>query len=265
MRAIILTRSFRLIAASSRLRMTTNLLKFYSSKKKNQDSIEDNPFYSKYQEKLAALQDTRYNTETEEISDATPSLVSQQKYPSSSVRSGSKMSLDSILNIEDLLEKTPEEIARIWDSYHSHLDCIHGTIPTESYTLISTQGSLCPYFVYPIPSDKEYSFFFQEFSNDEFHFTNVQEYNLLKEHAPVYLTVAYYSEFAKEKGIALMVGKYDLEKLKTEEAQLLAQLLQLYYGQNRNDRVELVRKFNMNPNLFNYQELIDQIDALSLY
>ena len=219
--------------------------------------IEDNPFYSKYQKQLEKCKTHQNHQVPRKIS-----YPPQKNSKISDTKSQLKQPLDSILDISKLYDRTSKEISNIWNAYHSNLDCIHGTIPADAYALMSTQGTLCPYFVYPLPSETGYRFMFQQYSNNQFHFTSLEEYNLLKEHSPTYLSLSYYSELAKEKGIVLMAGKFEFEKLKTEESQLLVHLLQLYYGQNKQERVDIIRKFNFTPNLFDYEILIQQIKEL---
>ena len=219
--------------------------------------IEQNPFYEKYKTKLGKVQTHR----SEGVIQLSPNKH-QHISDSTSTISHLRHSLDSILNTNGMAHKTADEIASIWNGCCSTLACIHGTLPASSYTLMSTQGSLCPHFVYPLPSDTGYKFMFQQKSMDEFHFTTLEDYKLLTEHAPSYLTLSYFTQFAEEKNIVLMAGKYNHEKFRVEEAQLLAQLMQLYYGQNNTERIQLIRKFNITPNLFDYQELIQQFEAL---
>ena len=221
--------------------------------------IEDNPFYSKYQKQLEKFKMHPNDRVSRKISHP---LQKNSKIDDTKLQP--KQPLDSILDISKLHNKTSEEISNIWNTFHSNLDCIHGTIPADAYTLMSTQGTLCPYFIYPLPSETGYRFMFQHFSNNEFHFTSLEDYNLLKEHSPTYLTLSYYSELANDKGIVLMAGKFDFEKLKPEESQLLAHLLQLYYGQNNQERIDLIRKFNFTPDLFDFQQLIRQIKELMM-
>ena len=227
---------------------------FSSSDDATSRGIEQNPFYDKYRFKLGELQ-------TQEV--RPPSLPEQRHISDSTPASSqSRQSLDSIPDISSMAHKTAEEIASTWSDYHSTLDCIHGTLPASSYTLMSALGSLCPHLIYPLPSDTEYRFMYQQYSMNVFNFTSLEEYKLLTQHAPIYFTLTYYTEFAAKKNIVLMAGKYDHEKLKVEEAQLLAQLLQLYYGQSKLVRTRLIRKFNFTPNLFDYHELIQQFKEL---
>ena len=219
--------------------------------------IEDNPFYTKYLKQLEISK-----THPNDRVSRTVSHSLQNHSNINNTKLQPKQPLDAILDISKLHDRTREEITNIWNTYHSDMDCIHGTIPADVYTLMSTQGTICPYFIYPLPSENGYKFMFQQYSNNEFHFTSLEDYNLLKEHSPTYLTLSYYSEFAKDKSIVLMVGKFDFEKLKTEESQLLAHLLQLYYGQNKQERVDLIRKFNFTSHLFDYEQLIQQIKEL---
>ena len=221
-------------------------------------TIEDNPFYEKYKLKMGELQ-----THLSKGVNNPPRRPQQQQISDSPTASSHSRSLDSILDTSAMVHKTAEEIAGIWNSHHSNLDCIHGTLPASIYALMSTQGTLCPHFIYPLPSDTGYRFMFQQYSVNEFHFTTLEDYKLLKEHAPIYLTLSYYTQFA-DKNIVLMAGKYNLDKLKVEEAQLIAQLLQLTYGQNKLERIELIRKFNFTPNLFDYKELIQQFEKLKI-
>lgn len=84
-----------------------------------------------------------------------------------------------------------------------------------------------------------------------------------KENAPECLNIVHYTEF-RDKGIVLMRGEYDKNVINAQEAQCLANQLQLYYGQCSASKLAILEKFTLKPADFNHQEVIDELHNLTL-
>lgn len=86
-----------------------------------------------------------------------------------------------------------------------------------------------------------------------------------KENAPECLTITHYSEFKDSKGIVLMRGEFDKNIINANEAQCLANQLQLYYCKSDPERNALLERFTKRPDEFKHMDLIKQIENIQLH
>ena len=116
-------------------------------------------------------------------------------------------------------------------------------------------------FVFPIPKEKGFlSIFCQMLAkNDKVIFTTLEEYQKKLGGAPAYLQVSYYTELQESKGIVLMRGDVDTSVITTQEAQLLANLWQIYLLDD--DKYKLLETFNHEPTKFDYNLVLKDIEA----
>src|SRR5699024_1126841 len=111
-------------------------------------------------------------------------------------------------------EKSSDEIAQIWNAYHSQKDGIYATIPTDVYDKIIKNSITYPAFILPLPRNRDqssggYEFFLLQFQEHCCYFTPLAAYHLHKEIAPICLTLHHYPELSKSKGLVLMNSEYD--------------------------------------------------------
>ncbi|NXI59283.1 ATPF1 factor, partial [Chloroceryle aenea] len=117
--------------------------------------------------------------------------------------------LDSILNVEMVREKSAEEIKQIWNQYFSAKDTVYAVIPAEKFDLIWKRAQKCPSFLYALPRKEGYEFFVGQWSGPELHFTSLINIQTQGEAAPSQLVLYHYPELQKEKGIVLMTAERD--------------------------------------------------------
>lgn len=84
-----------------------------------------------------------------------------------------------------------------------------------------------------------------------------------KENAPECLNIVHYTEL-RDQGIVLMRGEYDKNVINAQEAQCLANQLQLYYGQCSASKLALLEKFTEKPAAFDHNEVIKELENLTL-
>lgn len=84
-----------------------------------------------------------------------------------------------------------------------------------------------------------------------------------KENAPECLNMVHYTEF-KEKGIVLMRAEIDTNVINVQEAQCLANQLQLYYTTNIESKLNLLERFTKQPDNFKHMDVIDELQNLSI-
>ncbi|NXS91102.1 ATPF1 factor, partial [Jacana jacana] len=172
--------------------------------------------------------------------------------------------LDSILNVEMVKEKSAEEIKQIWNQYFSAKDTVYAVIPAEKFDLIQKRAQKCPSFLYALPRKEGYEFFVGQWSGTELHFTSLINIQTQGETAPSQLVLYHYPELQKEKEIVLMTAEMDSKFLVVHEAQCLANQVQLFYATDRSETYELVETFNHRSNEFKYMSVIAELEQSGL-
>lgn len=244
------------------------------------DELKANPYYEKYADKIASMQQISPEELREKIQNLNekkkkPLRVEVKERPYSSApaagkpnlrdcRSANRKQLQDIMKTELLADKSPEEIKNIWLDYHKTKDVIVGVVPRDLYETMEARGREFSTFLLPVPRSQGYEFIMCQFLGNEVHFTPLIAYQTHKENAPECLTMTFYTDLMDDKSIVLMRGEYDSNILNCQEAQCLANELQLYYSQNSERRVNLLKKFTYSPNEFNHMDLIAELETLSL-
>lgn len=85
-----------------------------------------------------------------------------------------------------------------------------------------------------------------------------------KENAPECLNIAMYGELKQTKGLVLMRGEYDSKVISGQEAQCLANQLQLYYSQQNESKLKLLELFTHKPEQFKHMDVIDELNNLKI-
>ncbi|XP_068546037.1 ATP synthase mitochondrial F1 complex assembly factor 1 [Anas acuta] len=246
-------------------------------------ALEENPFYGKYRHKIQELRRASpdvFESRMEKRNEVKKQPVGHSKQ-AEFVRCmeekaeglGTKMSkggftrdktLDSILNVEMVKDKSAEEIKQIWNQYFSAKDTVYAVIPAEKFDLMWKRAQKCPSFLYALPRKEGYEFFVGQWSGTELHFTSLINVQTQGESAPSQLVLYHYPELQKEKGIVLMTAEMDSKFLVVHEAQCLANQVQLFYATDRSETYELVETFNHRSNEFKYMSVIAELEQSGL-
>ena len=273
------------------------------SNEKSQN-IEENPYFAKYADKIKKAQKTT-NPATEDLESAkqeTVPIVNKDNVPKESVvtepqikgndlsmflylilmvifftenkpeiDSGKEMkkskrySLDDIVKLDLMQDKTAEEISQIWNEYHSKKDGIYATIPADVYNTLFKNSVTYPSFILPLPRNQDqtsggYEFFLLQFQEHCVYFTSLAAYHLHKEIAPVCLTLYHYPELLQSKGLVLMNSEYDSNILNILECQCLANQLQHYYTTKEAAQILSLHLFNKEPKSFDHMRLVRHLE-----
>ena len=127
------------------------------------------------------------------------------------------------------------------------------------YNKIQDRAKQYPIFIYPVPRNEGYELMVGEFSEDQFYLTSVIHYQTLGENAPWLIAFTHFTELKESKGIVLMVGEVDAQHIATHEAMFIANLIQLYYGTDDENKLSLLKTFNLNPDQFNHMAVIEEM------
>ncbi|KAF2977999.1 hypothetical protein EK904_011512, partial [Melospiza melodia maxima] len=161
--------------------------------------------------------------------------------------------LDSILNVEMVKEKSAEEITQIWNQYFSAKDTVYAVIPADKFDLMWKRAQECPSFLYALPRKEGYEFFVGQWSGTELHFTSLINVQTQGETAPSQLVLYHYPDLQKEKGIVLMTAEMDSKFL-----------VQLFYATDRSETYGLVETFNHRSSEFKYMAVIAELEQSGL-
>ncbi|KAJ2202742.1 hypothetical protein EV180_007582, partial [Coemansia sp. RSA 518] len=139
-------------------------------------------------------------------------------------------SLDQVMKLDMLNDKTCDEISEIWTQYHANKDTISAAIPTATYQQLLQVARKNPIFVLPLPREGQgIEFYFLQFDYHQVHFTSLIEYKTNQSNARPFLTLTHYTDFI-DRGVVLMRGEVDSKNmLNVQAAQLLSLLMQQFY------------------------------------
>ncbi|NWR28477.1 ATPF1 factor, partial [Tachuris rubrigastra] len=248
-------------------------------------ALEENPFYGKYRHKIQELRRSSpdvFESRMEKRTEVKKQPVGYSKQgefircmeekarpiPLTAIMPNSLcfllQTLDSILNVEMVKEKSADEIKQIWNQYFSAKDTVYAVIPAEKFDLIWKRAQKCPSFLYALPRKEGYEFFVGQWSGTELHFTSLINVQTQGETAPSQLVLYHYPELQKEKGIVLMTAEMDSKFLVVHEAQCLANQAQLFYATDRSETYELVETFNHRSSEFKYMSVIAELEQSGL-
>jgi len=244
---------------------------------KAEASLESNPYYSKYSQKIAALRQESpeefearlkeamsKNTPKKKLEQSKPGFTVGQAKPKLDKQGLRPRLLNDVLKVDLLTDKTPEEIKFIWSEFHKTKDVVYATLEPAVFKRIHDNSAQFPLFLFPLPRDQGYEFIVCEFNGNTAHFTPLIAYQTHKENAPECLTMDFFDELSEAKGLVLMKGEFDKNVISVLDAQFLANNLQLYYAENNPRRLKLLETFNRKPDEFKYMDLVAEIDLLNI-
>lgn len=172
--------------------------------------------------------------------------------------------LSDIMKLDLVEQRSVEEIKQIWLEYHQGKEVICATIPMEQYDLMMKRAKKYPVFILPIPRSQGFEFMMLQFFANTIHFTPLINYQVHKENAPECLNVAMYAELKESKGLVLMRGEYDSKVISGQEAQCLANQLQMYYSQQNESKLKLLELFTYKPDQFKHMDVIEELNNLKI-
>ncbi|XP_060735748.1 ATP synthase mitochondrial F1 complex assembly factor 1 [Tachysurus vachellii] len=256
--------------------LVPNQIRAFSMTK--EPELQENPYYSKYEEKISKLRSNKpqeYKARLEKCSDIKKEPVGHSKQADfiklmeqekdKENKNGPEgftknKTLDSILNLNMVKDKSGPEIEELWMNYFSTKDTISAVIPGSTYEKIINRAKLCPTFLYALPRKEGYEFFLGQWAGQELHFTSLINIQTLGENAPSQLILYHYSDLKQDKNIVLMTAEMDSKFITVHEAQCLANEVQLFYAAQRHETFQLVETFNHRPTEFKHMSVIAELE-----
>jgi len=254
------------------------------AKEEEMDKLQNNPYFDKYKDKIAKLQQTSPeefmsrvaameeaaskvkgsgSSQVEEKSFSLPTQPKRDVSPSA-VSQLSEKRLSTLMKVELLEGKSAEEIGDIWREYHAGKDAVAAVIPAKMWESMQQRFEEHKTFLLPLPRKEGYEFIVVQFQGKEAHFTTLINYQAYKENAPECLTIVHYTELVDSNGIVLMVGEFDKNFMTTQEAQCLANQVEMYYCNPSQEKRQLMDTFTHKPEQFKHSDLIAQVENISL-
>ncbi|XP_041063907.1 ATP synthase mitochondrial F1 complex assembly factor 1 isoform X2 [Carcharodon carcharias] len=218
-----------------------------------EQELQKNPFYSKYQTKIQELRRAKpdeYEARMAKKEDVKRHPLGhskqgefirlmEQKSKELGERATEKTigfnkskTLHSILNMDMVKEKTPEEIGQIWNQYFALKNTISAVIPGATFDLMHSRSQKCP--------------------------------TSLGMNSPSQLIIYHYPDLQKEKGIVLLTAEIDTTFLNVQEAQCLANEAQLFYATDCQKIYNLVETFNHKSSDFKHTSVIAEIEQCGI-
>jgi len=287
-----------------------------SSDSEGDETLKNNPYYTAYAEKLKDLKkknasayrealqrlrekqkettnavDAAVVNTTETVSEKINSTETKpqakpKRRPSQSLLIKPK-TLEQVMNIELLCDKSWRDVSEIWLAYHRTRDeTLSAVIPLNQFEKFYNQSIKYPMFILPLPRNTSgYEFIFAQFqhyqehstSNCTVHLTPLISYQTYNENAPECMTIEYYTDLCNnDKAIensgsdnescVLMRSTYDGKLLSAAEAACLVNQLRIFYGVDSGvaDKEKLLKSFNEGDVTFKHSDIIALVETLSI-
>lgn len=166
--------------------------------------------------------------------------------------------LDSIVDFERVKDRSPEEIASIWDDHHLGRGHIGASMKAKLYHLLEQRAESCRYFVIPLWRGSGYTTMFAQVQMPHMIFTGLEDYKARGTQAAPYLTVSFYKEFAESKDLVLIRGDVVFaSKVSDSEAKWLIETAQSFYLNDM--RYKLVERFNKETRDFEFKDVLQAL------
>ncbi|CAO2835387.1 unnamed protein product [Amaranthus hypochondriacus] len=171
--------------------------------------------------------------------------------------------LNSIMDLERAKNKSPEDLALIWDDFHLGRGHIGASMKTSLYRLFEQRAADCQYFVIPLWRGSGYTTMFSQVKIPHIIFTGLEDYKARGTQASPYFTVTHYTEFADSKDLVLVRGDIVFSsKLTDEEAKWLIETTQSFYVNDT--RYKLVERFNKQTRDFEFKDVLQALNMPSM-
>ncbi|CAI6359956.1 unnamed protein product [Macrosiphum euphorbiae] len=286
-----------------------------SSDSEGEDTLKNNPYYTAYAEKLGDLKkknasayrealrrlrekqqetidtvDAAVVNTTDTVSDKIKSTETKpqakpKRRPSQTLLVKPK-TLEQVMNIELLRDKSWRDVSEIWLAYHRTRDeTLSAVIPLNQFEKFYNQSIKYPMFLLPLPRNTSgYEFIFAQFqhyqensmSNCTVHLTPLISYQTFNENAPECMTIEYYTDLCNnDKAIehsgsddecVLMRSTYDGKLLSAAEAACLVNQLRIFYAVDSGvaEKEKLLKSFNEGDVTFKHSDVIALVETLSI-
>eukprot|EP00760_Papus_ankaliazontas_P006640 PhM_4_TR13118/c0_g1_i1/m.70550/K07555/ATPeAF1, ATPAF1, ATP11; ATP synthase mitochondrial F1 complex assembly factor 1 len=167
--------------------------------------------------------------------------------------------LDDIMKVPMLEALNTAEIINMWQFHHNSLIQYWGrVIPTDAYYALRPRLEESPYFVIPVFRDKGLFNVVTCFDKDLVGVVPLGEWQEKQSQASVHLTIQFFTELARSKGIVLVRTEIKDEVFKRQDCIFATSMLLKYYS-NPSKYTQWVETFNRQPLQFDYHAYLRQM------
>ncbi|NP_001280347.1 ATP synthase mitochondrial F1 complex assembly factor 1 [Acyrthosiphon pisum] len=287
-----------------------------SSDSEGEETLKNNPYYTAYAEKLGDLKKKNASAyrealrrlrekQQETIDTVDASVVNATDTKSDKINSTETKpqakpkrrpsqtllvkpkTLEQVMNIELLRDKSWRDVSEIWLAYHRTRDeTLSAVIPLNQFEEFYNQSIKYPMFLLPLPRNTSgYEFIFAQFqhyqensmSNCTVHLTPLISYQTFNENAPECMTIKYYTDLCNndktiehsgsdDESCVLMRSTYDGKLLSAAEAACLVNQLRIFYAVDSGvaEKEKLLKSFNEGDVTFKHSDVIALVETLSI-
>lgn len=86
--------------------------------------------------------------------------------------------LSDIMKLELVMDKSVEEITKIWFEYHKTKDALAATLNVQQFETLIKRAKQYPIFILPLPRSEGFEFFMLQFAANTVHFTPLLAYQV---------------------------------------------------------------------------------------
>eukprot|EP00759_Apiculatamorpha_spiralis_P034113 PhF_6_TR35204/c0_g1_i1/m.51263/K07555/ATPeAF1, ATPAF1, ATP11; ATP synthase mitochondrial F1 complex assembly factor 1 len=167
--------------------------------------------------------------------------------------------LDDIMKTDLLTPLNPTELMNLWTGHHQQVIQYWGrVISTPAYEAIRVRLVESPYFVVPVFRDKGLFNVVTCFDQDLVGVVPLKEYQEQQDHAQVHMTVQFFTELSRSKGLVLVRTEIKDQIFTRTDCIFVCTMLLKYYSLPAKYH-QWVETFNKNPNAFDYHAYLRQM------
>jgi ATP synthase F1 complex assembly factor 1 len=172
--------------------------------------------------------------------------------------------LNEVARLPLLKQESPTRIRQLWlDQFKNRTDVVVGTLAKSEFEIFRSNALACPMFIVPVmKGDSSYFNLVSQFQDGKHCLlTSLEAYRSDPNDVSPMLVTTVYDELITEKGIALLRGDIiNRLEISREDALIGLKFLRHVYV----SKFELVKKFNLEPRLFNYDSFLNYYKTFCL-
>lgn len=164
--------------------------------------------------------------------------------------------LDDIVKMELFENATVPEIINVWNFNHSQYVQYYGRVlSTSAYEAMRPRLEKCPYFLVPVFRDKGLFNAVTNFNQDLVGVVPLGEYQTKGDHAIPHMTVQFFTELSKSKGLVLVRCEIQDQVFRKQDCAFVTQMMLKYYTMP-NLYEKWVETFNKTPHQYDYHAFL---------
>eukprot|EP00560_Eucampia_antarctica_P000484 CAMPEP_0197833678 /NCGR_PEP_ID=MMETSP1437-20131217/19772_1 /TAXON_ID=49252 ORGANISM="Eucampia antarctica, Strain CCMP1452" /NCGR_SAMPLE_ID=MMETSP1437 /ASSEMBLY_ACC=CAM_ASM_001096 /LENGTH=209 /DNA_ID=CAMNT_0043437869 /DNA_START=33 /DNA_END=659 /DNA_ORIENTATION=+ len=165
-------------------------------------------------------------------------------------------SLDEIVKMDLLKDKSVAEVSDIWMTYHENKENVNGVVLSgkKGKTILS-RASACPFFIQPIFREEGFFMLVSQFQKpNHFLMAYLEDYKMDPSAAQPLLTFSIFNDLAEDQDVSLV--RCDLINKGIHDGEGIAVLNRMLESYKNDDEFAIVENFNQKPDAFDIDNYI---------